>query len=303
VAHNQRVAAVRGGRTSVLRICLELPAFLLSAGLMVVVGLVVGFWPWGALVIGVWVASGPVILLRRVEELIMKGRESLRLPTEPERLRLADSWSAVTKAGGVNPSNYSLWIQKSHRINAYATAGHTVAVTEAAVRKLSASQLEAILAHELGHHLGGHAWASLLRYRYSLPAMYVFQFATYLSLALSTALRCGSVAMGATVGVLVLGLLGYLIVAIPVAGISAAVLVVIPFGLLWARRVQEYEADAIAAKIGYKDALVHLLMITTPSIGRQRSRWLVRLGETHPTNSERVGRLQVLPNPDGQPAD
>lgn len=136
---------------------------------MVVVAHAVGFWPWGVVVIGVWVASGPVILLKAVEEAIMKGREALRLPNEDERRRLAESWAAVTKAAGVHPSDYSLWVQKSPRVNAYAAAGHTVAVTEAAVQNLSPAQLEAVLAHELGHHLGGHAWASLLRYWYSLP--------------------------------------------------------------------------------------------------------------------------------------
>ena len=182
----------------------------------------------------------------------MKGREALRSPTEAECLRLGDAWSAVTKAAGVDPSDYSLWVQKSRKINAYAAAGHTVAVTEAAVQNLSPAQLEAVLAHELGHHLGGHAWASLLRYWYSLPATYIFQFATYLSLALSTPFQSGTLAVAATIGVLVVVFLGYLVVAIPVVGISAAVLVVVPFGLLSVRRAQEYEADAIAAKIGYR---------------------------------------------------
>jgi STE24 endopeptidase len=234
----------------------------------------------------------------------MKRRETLRSPTEDERLRLADSWSAVTKAAGVDPSDYSLWVQKSRKINAYAAAGHTVAVTEAAVQKLSPGQLEAVLAHELGHHLGGHAWASLLRYWYSLPAMYVFQFAAYLSLAVTAALRSDSIAVVVTIGVVVVAFLGYLVVAIPILGISAAVLVVVPFGLLWVRRVQEYEADAIATNIGYGDALVHVLMLTTPpsEMGR-RPGWRFRVGESHPSNPERVNRLEALANPDGRSAE
>jgi Zn-dependent protease with chaperone function len=131
--------------------------------------------------------------------------------------------------------------------------------------------------------------------------MYLFQFATYLSLALSSALRTGSVAVTVTIAVLVVGFLVYLLAAIPIVGISATLLVIIPFGLLWVRRVQEYEADAIAARIGYRDALANLLQITTPPSEKARTGWPHRIAETHPSNPERVPRLDSLPDPDPPP--
>jgi STE24 endopeptidase len=276
--------------------CLELPSFLLSAGLLVVVGLVVGFLPWGVLVIGVWLASGPVILLRRVEYAVMKGRENLRSPTNAERRRLAPLWQAVTSAAGADPRNYTLWVQKTRRINAFAAAGHTVAVTEAAVRALPDDLLEAVLAHELGHHLGGHAWASLLRYWYSLPAKYVFGFATSLSLALTSALREWSTPLVVAMCAVVVGALGYLVAVIPVVGMLAALFVVAPFGLLWASRAQEYEADAIAARLGYGAALSRFLISTTRKDKQDRSGWRYRIAQTHPSDPDRARRLhsQVL---------
>jgi Zn-dependent protease with chaperone function len=78
------------------------------------------------------------------------------------------------------------------------------------VQRLSPVQLEAVLAHELGHHLGGHPWASLLRYWYSLPATYVFQFATHLSLALTRALASGNILISAAIATLVGGSLSNL---------------------------------------------------------------------------------------------
>jgi Zn-dependent protease with chaperone function len=123
---------------------------------------------------------------------------------------------------------------------------------------------------------------------------YVFQFATYLSLALSTALGSGNVAVAVAIGALAVAFIGYLIAVIPIVGISAASLVVIPFGLFWVRRLQEYEADTIAAEIGYRDSLSDLLTITTPSGEKTRSGWRYRIGETHPSNPERVGWLGSL---------
>ena len=59
---------------------------------------------------------------------------------------------------------YSLWIQDSDDVNATPTPGHTVAVTRWALYTLPPAHLEAVLAHELSHHLGGRAWLSLLSF-------------------------------------------------------------------------------------------------------------------------------------------
>ena len=278
-------------RSSPLLTFLELPWLLLSAGLVVLVAVAVGFWPWGVLVIGVWLASGPLILLRAVEERIIRGLGSVRRPTKAEYQRLAIAWLPVADAADVDPRHYSLWVQKSARINAYATAGHTIAITEAAIARLPSDQLEAVLAHELGHHLGGHTWASLLRLWYSLPAIYLFSFAIFLSLAVTAALRSGNVATSIGIGVVVVGFLGYLVATVPIVGIIAVVLVLLPFGLLWVRRAQEFEADVLAASLGYGEALERLLIATAPASEKERPPLLRRVGETHPSNLERAQRL------------
>jgi Zn-dependent protease with chaperone function len=295
LTYSKNVGAVASRKTWILRTCLEFPGFVLSGALLVILALVIGFWPWGVLVIGVWAASGPLILIRRVEDAIMKGREGLRRPTLAERRLLAPAWLAVARAAGVNPSDYSVWVQKSRKINAFAAAGHTVTVTEAAIENLSAGQLEAVLGHELGHLFGRHAGTSLLRYWYSLPAAYVFGFATSFSMALMSALASGSIAISVAIVAVVVLFLGYLVAAIPIVGIVAAVLVVLPFGLLWIRRAQEYEADAVAARIGYGEDLARLLR-TTLMGGKARSGWRYRLVETHPSNVNRAGRLESLLN-------
>jgi len=226
----------------------------------------------------------------------MRGREGLREPTDAERRRLAPAWLGVSKAAGVNPRAYSVWVQKSRTINASAAAGHTVTVTEVAIERLSDEQLEAVLAHELGHLFGRHAGTSLLRYWYSLPAMFVFGFAISFSLAVTSALESGSLAISVVTVALVLAFLGYLVAAIPIVGIVALLFVVLPFGLLWVRRLQEYEADAAAAYIGYGEDLAQLLRRELLG-GNERRGWRYRLVATHPSNVNRANRLQSLSNP------
>jgi Zn-dependent protease with chaperone function len=157
-----------------------------------------------------------------------------------------------------------------------------------------------VLAHELGHHLGGHAWASLLRFWYSLPAMYAFSFAIFLNLAVTAALRSGNLVTNLAVGVVVVGFLGYLVVTIPIVGITAVVLVLLPFGLLWIPRAQEFEADALAATLGYGEALEQLLIATAPPNDKARPSLLRRVGETHPPNIERAQRLASVHLRDNQ---
>ncbi|WP_235967803.1 M48 family metalloprotease [Streptomyces mesophilus] len=56
-----------------------------------------------------------------------------------------------------------MWTEESQDLNAYAAAGHTVGVSRFALENLPSAQLAAVLAHELGHHTGGHAWSLTAR--------------------------------------------------------------------------------------------------------------------------------------------
>ena len=68
-------------------------------------------------------------------------------------------------------------VENSAELNAMAAAGHVVGVTTYSLNHLSSGNLAAVLAHELGHHTGGHAWAGLLGYWYSLPGRMAWSLA------------------------------------------------------------------------------------------------------------------------------
>ncbi len=124
----------------------------------------------GWIVVAVWVLSGAVDFLRPVEEMIARYLLRLRLPTLVERQRLGPGWYQLAHRAGVDPDRFTIWVQESDDVNATPTPGHTVAVTRWALYTVPAQHLEAVLAHEVSHHLGGRAWLSLLSFWYSIPA-------------------------------------------------------------------------------------------------------------------------------------
>jgi len=76
----------------------------------------------------------------------------------------------VCTAAGVDPNRYRVWIHEGSEATAPATPGTTVAVTSWAVYVLPPRHLEAVLAHELAHHLAISRLPSLLLYWLTLPA-------------------------------------------------------------------------------------------------------------------------------------
>lgn len=270
---------------------LELPWFVLSAVVVIFLADLAGFDPWGAIIIAAWLASGTLTLIRAVEDRVVSAMFSLRRPTPAEQHRLALAWRAVARSAVIDPDDYTLWIQDSHRLNAFAAAGHTVAVTEATIRLRTSAQLEAVLAHELGHHLGGHSWTGLLRWWYSLPAIYTMQFAGYLTLSINAAIATSGWVMLAVVGIIVVAFLVLVTTAVPVLGILLVVLLVAPFVSLWFRRIQEREADRMATDLGYGPALIAVMEPhASPSQpeGRPALRRLARIAATHPDHDERI---------------
>lgn len=278
-------------RAATIRTLLDVPWLFLSGLAVVAVAGSVGFTSWGWVFLAVWLASGPLSLLRPVENAGVASSRGLRRPTVREGQRLRPAWDAVTLAAGVDPSDYEVWIEPSQRINAFAAAGHTVAVTERAVAVLPAAQLQAVLAHEIGHHLGGHTSMALLRYWYSLPAHYGLTFASYLTMAARAALESGSRTMTAVVGAVIVGIVGVAFVTAPIAGGILVVVLILPFLSLWLGRRSEHEADLMAAQIGYRAALVEYLR-SSPRPPSSGSAWRTRLTASHPSNSERIRFLE-----------
>jgi Zn-dependent protease with chaperone function len=175
--------------------------------------------------------------------------------------------------------------------------------------------LEAVLAHEVGHHRHLHPLAIILGWWYLLP----FEAAERLQRTIRRVTRglaraysrlreqtAGARAADGAIGMVVLlVLLGVLVVA--------GTLLAVALGLLWlplamlvrlARvlgaalsRSGEYAADRHAVELGYGTALVRVLeLFVVAERSARRPRGLAALLRTHPTCEARilaVGRAQL----------
>ncbi|MEV7156246.1 M48 family metalloprotease [Streptomyces misionensis] len=252
VAEHQRGADI----TAIGRLAVQVPGALVSLALVATVAVGMFGTGVGTVVVLAWVASGLLVFHRPTELAFARIVLKLRRPTEEERARLEPVWHEVTARAGIEPGTYQLMVQNSDDLNAAAVAGHVVAVTTYSLNRIPSSNLAAVLAHELGHHTGGHAWAGLLGYWYSLPGR--IAWAVTRTLAAFALLITGYFSVVAT---LALGLFMALAVfcAFVVAWYIVIPLVLAPFLLAYAGRRGELRADQQAAELGFARELAEVL--------------------------------------------
>jgi STE24 endopeptidase len=282
----------RPDAASALSIFLGLPAFLCSLAVVAVVGArVLPQAPW--LIPALWVLSGGLLLVPSIEPAVAQLLFKARRPSPPELDRLGPPWRSVCAAAGVEPDKFVLMVQDSDELNAFAAGGRTVAVTGTAMR-LPPKQLEAVLAHELGHHLSGHPMVGILSWWYALPARGAV-FLARLALRAVLAVAEGLARFGGGVGALAAVLLSLFVLT--ALGFLSVWLLLIPLVaplLAWASRLGELSADRTAAALGYGPHLVDLLHRWDAASGHRQEPLRKRLLASHPTHRSRIQRLRAL---------
>jgi Zn-dependent protease with chaperone function len=205
-----------------------------------------------------------------------------RLPTDAEWSRLKPMFGRLAEHAGFDPGDLMVRVQDEPNINASAGAGHLLFVTRGALA-LEDERLEAILAHELGHHRGLHPLLTMVVWWLSLPGVALAGVYGFLRRTIGgLASRFGG--LGRLLGV---PLLLLLIVW------QVAVMWLYYVGDLLAQRaarVSEFEADATAARWGYARPLAAAL----ESAGGHEIEpegTLARLRADHPPLEERLRRL------------
>ncbi|MEU7055136.1 M48 family metalloprotease [Streptomyces sp. NPDC046197] len=240
--------------TAVGNLLLYLPNFLCS---LFVVGLISAFFGgFAVVVVLVWLASGALVFHRPTESALARHLLHLRYPTPQERAKLEPVWREVTARAGIEGRNYELWVEDSDGLNAVAAAGHIVGVTRFAMNELPNGELAAVMAHELGHHVGGHAWSSLLGYWYALPGRLAWRFLKAFSgivFKVSRAFGC----VGVAAVVMVIGAVAVATVS-TLYGLPLLVLAV-PYALAAVGRRAELRADEHAAALGFAPMLASVL--------------------------------------------
>ncbi|MFF4904267.1 M48 family metalloprotease [Streptomyces sp. NPDC001260] len=244
----------RTDATTVGSLLLHLPNFLCS--LFVVVLVSAFFGRLAIVVVLAWLASGALIFHRPTESAIARRLLRLRYPTPQERAKLEPVWREVTARAGIEGRTYELWVEDSDSLNAVAAAGHIVGVTRFSMNQLPNGELAAVLAHELGHHVGGHAWSGLLGYWYALPGRIAWRFLKAFSglvFRVSRAFGC----IGVGIVVMVVGSIALATIS-SLYGLPLLVLA-IPYALAAVGRRSELRADEHAAALGFAPMLASVL--------------------------------------------
>ncbi|WP_371660339.1 M48 family metalloprotease [Streptomyces sp. NBC_00280] len=248
-AHQRRTDA-----TAVGNLLLYLPNFLCS--LLVVSMFSLFFGDLAFLVIIAWILSGALVFHRPTESALARRLLHLRYPTPQERAKLEPVWREVTARAGVEGRNYELWVEDSDGLNAVAAAGHIVGVTRFAMNQLPNGELAAVMAHELGHHVGGHAWSGLLGYWYAQPGRLAWRFLRAFSVFVFKVSRAFS-CFGVGFVVLVLG--GIAMATISTLYGLPLLILGVPYALAAVGRRAELRADEHAAALGFAPMLASVL--------------------------------------------
>ncbi|MET9180886.1 M48 family metalloprotease [Kitasatospora aureofaciens] len=286
--------------TAIGQLVFQLPHFLCS---LLVIGIISMFLaaPFDYLLIGAWIASGALVFHRPTEKLLARYLFRMRPALHSELTRLEPIWHQVTAKAGVSPETYDLWIEDHKAVNATAAAGHIVGVTRYALETLPDAQLAAVLAHELGHHRGGHAWATLLGYWYSMPARIAwaaFRIAAVIAFQIASVFSL--------LGALVVGLVSVVVVVAVALSFPPLLLVLVtPYLLAAVGRRSELRADIQAAELGFADAMIEVfhgflrdeeqaLAIAARENGGRAVRPGLgqRLLSSHPDTHTRIRRLE-----------
>jgi Zn-dependent protease with chaperone function len=261
-----------------------------------------------------WTASAALVLVRPVEAglawLLFRG---LRRPRRAELARITPALERVCRAAGTEPGRYLLRVEEKRQVNAFALGGHLLAVTRVAI-DLPDDMLEAVLAHEVGHHRHLHPLAIILGWWYLLPfeagdrVLRAIRRVTRGLARMFSRLsdRTGGVAGGraadGALGMLVLlAVLGVLVVAGTVLVVALGVLW-LPLALLVRlakvlsaalSRAGEHAADRHAAELGYGPGLVQVLaLFLQVEQAQPRPRGMAALLRSHPSSQARIDAIR-----------
>lgn len=299
---------------------LSVPWFLYSFLVVGVVALTVGAMAGGdplvsVAVIVVWLLTGALTFSRPVEVFLARSVFRARRPTPTERENLEHAWRDVSAAAGIDGNKYQLFVQDTDALNAFAASGHIVTATRRAVDAMPPHHLTAVLAHEFGHHIGGHAWSRLLTYWYALPArllnrvmgllIRLFVAVSSFVFAFAARLPALAVAIAHIVTWTSVGFMLFVVVMLMARAVDAGY-VWVPAGLVvfactplllpWLGRRAEYRADRIAAELGYGPALIEVFEDwIRQGMDDERTTAVLRarLFSTHPALAARIKRLDA----------
>jgi Zn-dependent protease with chaperone function len=229
----------------------------------------------------VWWLPLPFLSIRPTASLLARGK-GYREPIADETVRLAGPWGDLLRRASLPQRRYLLMVRDGEQVglepcdgftSGFPAGCHVVVVPATAVARLQPQELEAVLAHSLGHQLGMHSVTRLLAFELWVPLLLV-----QLGLNLAWFVVClgyDVIALGSRIAHAIfppLTLAFWALLIFCAFFVAGAVLFVVPWlaamivlylaavglGRL-TRYAQEYEADATAVGLGLGRPLLAVL--------------------------------------------
>ncbi|MFI9775777.1 M48 family metallopeptidase [Streptomyces sp. NPDC051956] len=198
-------------------------------------------------------------------------------------------------------------MEDSDDLNAVAAAGHIVGVTRFAMNELPNGEPAVVMAHQLGHHVGGHTWSSLLGYWCALPGRIAWRVFRGIGRALFKVSKSFS-CFGVGFFLLVFGSVALTTIS-TLHGLPLLILV-LPHALAAVSRRAELRADQHAAGLGLAPMPAGVLnklhrsdqqrTLTAQALNRSvplKESPLSRLLSSHPDRYTRLHHLQPYLQP------
>lgn len=190
--------------------------------------------------------------------------------------------------------NIKYFIVDAAFLNGFAFGFSTIAIHRGALEELNDEELQALLAHEVGHiHFKDGGYNSI---QFSLGAI-GFSILKYpLKITGASMAAVGDAPKENTGGSLLFGSL----ILILFAPITIAAVIAIPF--MWLSKKfssmglwhMEYRADQFSANMGYHDGLISFFEKMLPLDERNEHGFLSRYGFSHPPTAVRIDKLERL---------
>jgi len=201
------------------------------------------------------------------------------------------------------PRKYRLRIEESAICNALALPPGTVALSKPLIARLSAEELKAVIAHEIGHLESGDGWVTGWMILMVAPSLWYCNFCrTSLKIALFLLRSWVKVPF---VGLLLVGfaIWGYktgsyhFLYAFALFFLYPTVLPSVQrlftLGFLYSLQQREYVQDAFAQSLGHGPALRSVLLKLIDDKPQAVSQWSL-FSQTHPIIYDRIRRLEIL---------